>query len=253
VAAICSTGLTLKQEDLYPDVEYEAVISIKNGENTETVVSVIGATPAKPVPARVESDLFTSLLGEWEVSYSLIQFNNVAVKISNAKVTIAQGTDANSADYYRSHNRLVVQGWPFNVFGDGTHEPMPYYSPADLKDASGYWANNPQLAERDCGPKIFFEIAEGDVVTVPSSKSEYFYNWTDDGSTMYFFGADTTNGWTAPATFPVTISADGNTITIGASESVEQFGNGIYRPAVFRYGTEPWALATSDITLKRVK
>jgi hypothetical protein len=70
---------------------------------------------------------------------------------------------------------------------------------------------------------------------------------------MYFFGADTTNGWTAPATFPVTISADGNTITIGASEPVEQFGNGIYRPAVFRYGTEPWALATSDITLKRVK
>ena len=252
VAAICSTGLTLKQEDLYPDVEYEAVISIKNGENTETVVSVIGATPAKPVPARVESDLFTSLLGEWEVSYSLIQFNNVAVKISNAKVTIAQGTDENSADYYRSHNRLVVQGWPFNVFGDGTHEPMPYYSPADLKDASGYWANNPQLAERDCGPKIFFEIAEGDVVTVPSSKSDYFYNWSSDG-TFYFFGADTTNGWTAPATFPVTISADGNTITIGASEPVEQFGNGIYRPAVFRYGTEPWALATSDIVLKRVK
>jgi hypothetical protein len=128
---------------------------------------------------------------------------------------------------------------------------MPYYSPTDLKESSSYWANHPQLAERDCGPKIFFEIAEGDVVTIPSSKSEYFYNWSSDG-TFYFFGADTTNGWTAPATFPVNISADGDTITIGASEPVELFGNGIYRPAVFR-NNDPWAIATSDIVLKRVK
>ena len=252
VEAIRTTGLTLKQENLYPGVEYEAVISIKNSENTETAITIVGKTADRPVPARVESDLFTSLLGEWEVSYSLTQFNSKSVSIKGAKVTIAQGTDENNADYYRSHNRLVVQGWPFNVEADGTHAPMPYYSPADLKDADDYWANNPQLAERDCGPKIFFEIAEGDVVTVPSSKSEYLYNWSSDG-TFYFFGADTTNGWTAPATFPVTVSADGNTITIGASEPVEQFGNGIYRPSVFRYGTEPWAVATSDIVLKRVK
>ena len=252
VEAIRTTGLTLKQEDLYPGVEYEAVISVKNSENTETVICVTGTTNAKPVPARVESDLFTSLLGEWQVTYSLVQSNNMKVDIKGAKVTIAQGTDANSADYYRSHNRLVIQGWPFNVSADGKHEPMPYYSPADLMEINNYWANNPQLAERDCGPKIFFEIAEGDVVTVPSSKSEYFYNWAEDG-TFYFFGADTTNGWTAPATFPVTVSADGNTITIGASEPVEQFGNGIYRPSVFRYGTEPWAVTTSDIILTRVK
>ena len=252
VESIRTTGLTLKQEDLYPGVEYEAIISVKNAENTETAVSVTATTNTKPVPTRVESNLFTSLLGEWEVSYSLTQFNGVSVAIEGAKVTIAAGTDANSADYYRSHNRLVVQGWPFNVESSGALASMPYYSPADLKEINSYWANNPQLAERDCGPKIFFEIAEGDVVTVPSSKSDYFYNWSTDG-TFYFFGADTTNGWTAPATFPVTISADGNTITIGASEPVEQFGNGIYRPAVFRYGTEPWAVATSDIVLKRVK
>jgi hypothetical protein len=251
VESIRTSGLTLPQENLYPGVEYEAVISVKNSENTETVLCVIETTPVKPVPARVESDLFTSLLGEWEVSYSLTQCNGVAVKIKDAKVTIAQGTDESSADFYRSHNRLVVQGWPFNVESSGVLASMPYYSPTDLKESSPYWANHPQLAERDCGPKIFFEIAEGDVVTIPSSKSEYFYNWSSDG-TFYFFGADTTNGWTAPATFPVTISADGDTITIGASEPVELFGNGIYRPAVFR-NNDPWAIATSDIVLKRVK
>ena len=252
VAAIKTTGLTLKQEDLFPEVEYVALISVKNAEKTETMKVTSATTPAKPVPARVESDLFTSLLGEWEVSYSLVQFNSKEVSIYNAKVTIAQGADDASANYYRSHNRLVIQGWPFNVEADGTHSPMPYYSPADLKEASSYWANNPQLALRDFGPKVFLEIGEGGVVTMPSSRGEYFYNWASDG-TFYFFGADIQNGFTAPATFPVTVSADGNTITIGACQSGEEFGYGIYRPAVFRYGTEPWALATTDIVLKRVK
>ncbi len=252
VEAIRTTGLTLKQEDLFPEVEYVALVSVKNAEKTETMKVISTTTPAKPVPARVESDLFTSLLGEWEVSYSLIQFNYREVSINNAKVTIAQGADDASADYYRSHNRLVIQGWPFNVESDGTHSPMPYYSPADLKDASNYWANNPQLALRDYGPKVFLEIGEGDVVTMPSSRGEYLYNWASDG-TFYFFGADLQNEFTAPASFPVTVSADGNTITIGACQSGAEFGYGIYRPAVFRYGTEPWALATTDIVLKRVK
>ena len=252
VEAIRTTGLTLKQEDLFPEVEYVALISVKNAEKLETLKVTSATTPAKPVPARVESDLFTSLLGEWEVSYSLVQFNSKEVSIYNAKVTIAQGADDASADYYRNHNRLVIQGWPFNVEADGTHKPMPYYSPADLKGASSYWANNPQLALRDFGPKVFLEIGEGGVVTMPSSRGEYFYNWASDG-TFYFFGADIQNGFTAPATFPVTVSADGNTITIGACQSGEEFGYGIYRPAVFRYGTEPWALATTDIVLKRVK
>ena len=252
VASIRTTGLTLKQEDLFPEVEYVAIISVKNAEKTETLKVTSATTPAKPLPARVDSELFTSLLGEWEVSYSLVQFNNVEVNIYNAKVTIAQGADNASADYYRSHNRLVIQGWPFNVEADGTHSAMPYYSPADLKDANSYWANNPQLALRDYGPKVFLEIGEGGVVTMPSSRGEYFYNWASDG-TFYFFGADLQNEFTAPASFPVTVSADGNTITIGACHSGEEFGYGIYRPAVFRYGTEPWALATSDIVLKRVK
>ena len=252
VAAINTTGLSIKQEDLFPEVEYVAIISIKNDERTETIKVVSATTSAKAVPARVESSLFTSLLGEWEVSYDLIQFNSKEVSIYNAKVTIAAGADDDTADYYRSHNRLVIQGWPFNVEHDGTHKPMPYYSPADLKEASSYWGNNPALALRDYGPKIFLEIGEGDVITVPSSKSEYFYNWAEDG-TFYFFGADLENEFTAPATFPVTLTEDGNTLIINACNYGEEFGYGIYRPSVFRYGTEIWALATGNIILQRVK
>ncbi len=252
VAAIKSTGLSLKQEDLFPGVEYVAIVSVKNAEQKETIKVVANTTTAKPVPARVESALFTSLLGEWEVSYPLVQFNSIEVNITNAKVTIAAGADDETADYYRSHNRLVVQGWPFNVEADGTHAPIPYYSPADLKESAAYWRNFPALALRDYGPKIFLEIAEGDVITVPSSRSEYLYNWGIDG-TFYFFGADLENEFTAPASFPVTLSEDGNTLTIGVCNSGAEFGYGNYRPSVFRYGTEAWALATGDIVLKRVK
>lgn len=252
VAAIKSTGLSLKQEDLFPGVEYVAIVSVKNEEQKETIKVMANTTTAKPVPARVESALFTSLLGEWEVSYPLVQFNSQSVEIRNAKVTIAAGADDETADYYRSHNRLVVQGWPFNVEADGTHAPMPYYSPADLKETSAYWRDFPALALRDFGPKIFLEIAEGDVITVPSSRSEYLYNWGIDG-TFYFFGADLENEFTAPASFPVTLSEDGNTLTIGVCNSGAEFGYGNYRPSVFRYGTEAWALATGDIVLKRVK
>lgn len=254
VAAVKSTGLTLKQEDLFPEVNYAAVISVKNSELTETVKVVTKTTDAKPIPARVESDLFTSLLGEWKVSYDLIQFNNVKVRITDAPVTIAAGADKDTEAFYRSHNRLVIQGWPFNVSGVGTHEPQPYYTPSELIEMSSYWKNNPALALRDYGPKIFLEIGEGDVVTVPSSKGELFYNWSEDG-TFYFYGADVENGWTAPTTFPVTISEDGNTIVIGICHAGAEFGSGNYRPSVFRLNSalEPWAIATSDIILQRVK
>lgn len=254
VAAIKSTGLSLKQEDLFPGVEYVAIVSVKNAEQKETIKVMANTTTAKPVPARVESALFTSLLGEWEVSYPLIQYNLVEVNIRNAKVTIAAGADNETADYYRSHNRLVVQGWPFNVENDSSFNPdsQPYLSPADLKESAAYWRDFPALALRDFGPKIFLEIAEGDVITVPSSRSEYLYNWSGDG-TFYFFGADLENEFTAPASFPVTLSEDGNTLTIGVCNSGAEFGYGNYRPSVFRYGTEAWALATGDIVLKRVK
>lgn len=252
VEAIRTTGLSIKMEDLYPDVEYIALVNVMNAEKTPTIKAATAATAKRPIPARVESDLFTTLQGEWEVSYNLIQFNQQNVSISGQKVTIAQGVDDTSKQMYREQNRLVILEWPFNVYGAGNYEHIPTMLPSDLAEAMpDYWGENPQLAYRDYGPKIFLEIAADGTVTVPSERGEYFYNWSEDG-TFYFYGADIENSFTAPATFPVTISADGNTLTIGASTPVEEFGFGVYRPAVFR-DNSPWALATSDIVLTRVK
>ena len=253
VAAIKSTGLTLKQEDLFPELDYVALVSVKNCENTESVKVVSAKTNAKPIPARVESELFNSLLGEWTVSYSLYQCNDLYFDLIDGRVTIAQGADDDTADYYRSHNRLVVQGWAFNVLPDGTHDPIPYYSPSDLKESDATWRDNPILALRDYGPKIFLEIGEGDVITIPTSRGEYLYNWSPDG-TFYFFGGDLENGFTAPVTFPVTLLEDGDTMIIGAHVAGAEFDNGTYRPSVFRNDLIDYrAIATGNVILKRVK
>ncbi len=253
VEAVRTTGLSLINEELWPDTEYIAVVSIKNAEQTETVICASGNTPKKALPTRVESDLFDTLQGEWLVSYELVQVNGVSVSITDAKVTIAAGADDKSAKEYRDYNRLVVLGWPFDVTSQGVLKEIPYYSPADLLDASSYWRNYESLAYRDYGPKIFLEIGEGDTITIPSERNHYLYNWGSDGYVLYFFGADYSSKKSAPATFPVTLSEDGDTLTIGAHHSGAEFDYGVYRPSVFRNMTEMWAVATSDIVLKRVK
>lgn len=252
VEAVRTSGFTLVSEDLWPDTEYVAVVSVKNVEQTEVVVCASFTTPKKALPQRVESELFEKLQGKWLVSYDLIQYNGVAVSIKDAEVTIAAGADDKSAKEYRDYNRMVILGWPFSVTSQGELEKLPYYSPADLIDSSSYWRNYESLAYRDYGPKVFLEIGEGDVITMPSERNHYLYNWASDGYVLYFYGADYNAKYSAPATFPVTLSEDGNTLTVGASEPIEEFSFGVYRPSVFR-DYEMWAIATSDIVFKRVE
>ena len=252
IDAINNTGLSIKMEDLWPEVEYTAMVVVKNAEHTETFKATTYSTPKQAAAPRVESSLFTSLLGEWEMTYTLIQENGITATISDV-VTIAQGVDAKTEADYRDQNRLVILGFPFIVSAQGVYSALPVYSPADLLDArANYYAKGKNLIYRDYGPKIVIEIAEGDVLTIPSSKGEYLYNWDAVGY-LNFFGCDYDNQFTAPATFPVTISDGGDTLTIGACHAGEEFGYGIYRPAVFLNEYQLKACATTDIVLKRVK
>lgn len=252
IDAINNTGLSIKMEDLWPEVEYTVMVSIKNAEHTETFKATTYTTPKQAAAPRVESELFTSLLGEWEMTYTLIQENGITATVSDV-VTIAQGVDAKTNADYRDQNRLVILGLPFNVSAQGVYSALPVYTPAELLEATpNYYAKGQNLIYRDYGPKFFLEIGEGDVLTVPSSKGEYLYNWAEEGF-LNFFGCDYDNQFTAPATFPVTISDGGDTLTIGACHSGEEFGYGTYRPAVFLNEYQLKACATSDIVLTRVK
>jgi hypothetical protein len=252
IDAINNTGLSIKMEDLWPEVEYTAMVIVKNAEQTATFKATTYTTPKQAAAPRVESELFTSLLGEWQMTYTLIQENGITATVSDV-VTIAQGVDAKTNADYRDQNRLVILGLPFNVSAQGVYSPLPVFTPADLLKANpNYYAKGQNLIYRDYGPKFFLEIGEGDVLTVPSSKGEYLYNWAEEGF-LNFFGCDYDNQFTAPATFPVTISDGGDTLTIGACHSGEEFGYGIYRPAVFLNEYQLKACATSDIVLTRVK
>ena len=69
VEAIRTTGLTLKQEDLFPEVEYVALISVKNAEKLETLKVTSATTPAKPVPARVENATRVKKIGDFKLRF----------------------------------------------------------------------------------------------------------------------------------------------------------------------------------------
>ncbi|MBO5830315.1 MAG: hypothetical protein J6R01_01750 [Alistipes sp.] len=250
--AINNTGLSIKMENLWPEVEYTVMVSVKNAEHTETFEATTYTTPKQAAATRVESELFTSLLGEWQMTYTLVQENGITATVSDV-VTIAQGVDAKTEADYRNQNRLVILGLPFNVSAQGVYSALPVYSPAYLLESlPNYYSKGQNLIYRDYGPKFFLEIGQGDVLTVPTSKGEYLYNWAEEGY-LNFYGCDYDNQFTAPATFPVTISDGGDTLTIGAYHSGEEFGFGIYRPAVFLNDYQLKACATSDIVLTRVK
>lgn len=250
IEAIKTTGLSLTMSDLWPEVEYTALVLLSNKEKVSTLEATTYTTPAQAPAPRVESDLFTSLLGEWTMTYTLVQENGVQATVSEV-VTIAQGVDSKTETDYRNQNRLVILGFPFEVNAQGGYTKMPVYTPAQLLEMlPNYYAKGQNLAYRDYGPKIFLQIGEGDTITVPTSRGEYLYNWSDDGF-LNFFGCDYNNQFTAPATFPVTLSADGNTLTIGAHHAGEEFDWGIYRPAVFLNEQKLEACATSDIVLTR--
>ena len=252
VKAIATTGLSFKVEELWPEVEYTAIVSIKNAEQTETLKTSTHTTPKQAAAPRVESELFTSLLGEWELTYTLIQENQVEATVTEV-VTIAQGVDEKTNADYREQNRLVILGFPFEVSAQGEYMEMPVFLPSDLyEELEDYYKKGYNLIYRDYGPKIFLEIGQGDTITVPTSKGCYLYNWSSDGF-LSFYGADYDNRMSAPAPFPVTLRDNGDTLVIGAYQSGEEFGYGIYRPAVFLNDQKMESCATTDIILKRVK
>lgn len=255
VASISTTGLTILMEELWPEVEYTALVSVQNAEKTETIKATTHSTTAQAPAPRVESELFTSLLGEWKLEYDLIQENLKEFRVS-AIVTIAQGADQKSSTDYRNQNRLVVLGFPFDVSSWGELSDIPVVTPDELLEARpNYYSYGKNLVYRDYGPKFFIEIGENDTITVPTSRTCHLYNWHELGS-LSFFGCDYENQWIAPVTFPVTLSADGNTLVIGECEAGEEFGYGTYRPSVFLNNTATPQLkscALSDIVLTRVK
>ena len=243
-------GVNIEFDNLWRSTDYTCLVCAISAEQIETSASITTTTEPEPVPARVESELFESLVGEWEITYEFMDYNFQQQVIEGAVVRIAAGVDEESTQEYRSLNRLVILDYPFQA--DWELNPIPSFLPEDLFEYT-YWKDNKSLAYRDYGPKFFLEIDANGNITVPTAQNYNFYGWGDN--VMQFYGCDYDNLMTAPATFPVTLSEDGNTLTIKAHVAGPEFDNGVYRPAVFMKqsdGDKMWNAAITDIVLTRV-
>jgi hypothetical protein len=243
-------GVNIEFDNLWRSTDYTCLVCAISAEQIETSASITTTTEPEPVPTRVESELFETLVGEWEISYEFMDYNFQPQVIEGAVVRIAAGVDEESTQEYRSLNRLVILDYPFQA--DWELNPIPSFLPEDLC-AYTYWKENKSLAYRDYGPKFFLEIDANGNITIPTAQNYNFYGWGDN--VMQFYGCDYDNLMTAPATFPVTLSEDGNTLTIKAHVAGPEFDNGVYRPAVFMKqgdGDKMWNAAITDIVLTRV-
>ena len=191
---------TIVEKGLKPETSYTALIMVIDKDGHRMQTSAVQATEAVEQIERVESALFESLLGEWTGVQTIYDgFNEPAE--NTFTVNIVTGVD----DYnynYRDNNQLLalVDGW-CNV---------AYYSVTDL---IGYEIEDPELK---WGPKWVLDIAEGDVITIDGHARHSVVGWQFFGQS-YILSANADSGeFALDTTLNVTLSEDGNTLTISS-------------------------------------
>ena len=200
VGAKKSGEQTMVQKGLKPDTSYTALLMVidKDGHRMQTSAAQTTATVSQI--ERVESPLFESLLGEWTGVQTVYDGYNDPAE-NTFTVNIVTGVD----DYnynYRDNNQLLalVNGW-CNV---------AYYSVTDL---ISYEIEEPELK---WGPKWVIDIAEGDVITIDGHARHSVVGWQFFGQS-YILSANADSGeFALDTTLNVTLSEDGNTLTISS-------------------------------------
>ena len=221
---------TLSQKGLKPETSYTALVMLIDTKGNRAQVSASQTTDAVQQNERVESALFESLLGEWtgvqtiSDGYSEPLENEFSVNI----VASVDGYD------YRANNQLValVDGW-CNV---------AYYSIADLIE---YEIEDPELK---WGPKWVLDIAEGDVVTIDGYARHSVVGWMFFGDCFMLSADATSQSVTIDTTMKVTVSEDGNTLTI-TSPVANCYPSLVYNFEGF--GWMAYYYGTSNIVLTR--
>ena len=191
---------SLSQKGLKPETSYTALVMLIDKSGNRAQVSAVQTTAAVQQNVRVESELFESLLGEW-VGVQTIS-DGYAEPIDNEfTVSIVAGVDDFDYDY-RANNQLValVDGW-CNV---------GYYSVTDLIE---YEIEDPELK---WGPKWVMDIAEGDVVTIDGYARHSVVGWMFFGDCFMLSANYAAQSVTVDTTMNVTVSEDGNTLTIAS-------------------------------------
>ena len=223
---------TLAQKGLKPETSYTALVMLIDKKGNRAQVSAVQTTEAVQQNVRVESELFESLLGEWTGVQTVSDGYSEPLE-NEFTVNIVAGVD--DVDYdYRANNQLValVDGW-CNV---------AYYSVSDLIE---YEIEDPELK---WGPKWVLDIAEGDVVTIDGYARHSVVGWMFFGDCFMLSADYASQSVTVDTTMSVTISEDGNTMTISSPVA------NCYPSLVYNFEGFGWMAyyyGASDIVLTR--
>ncbi|MDE6779389.1 MAG: hypothetical protein K2J51_08000, partial [Alistipes sp.] len=237
-------------------------------------------TIAYPAQAPVNSSLFSSLPGDWTLTYT-----DGTGNVRKIKTTITDGTpyypsamtqdvydvfaavgvSKEKADAYyeefkvcaerfaasvKGRNRLLVEGLNMTMFQTN------YMSAWDLFTSSTYNTYSTDDCFVDFGPKWFLQIADGDKVTVPVCDLwEYPVSYLASNQAFMLAGYQYTSyddyGFDLDITsFDVTVSADGNTLTV---EPVVKNGKTFCMTIGQIFSGQLWAtgVSTSALVLTR--
>ena len=223
---------TLSQKGLQPETSYTALVMLIDKQGNRAQLSAAETTTAVEQNERVESELFESLLGEWSGVQTI---TDGYAEPTQSEFTVRIVASVEDYDYdYRANNQLValVDGW-CNI---------AHYSIADLVE---YEIEDPELK---WGPKWVFDIAEGDVITMDGYAHHSVVGWMFFGDCFMLSADPTTLGVTVDNDFNVTLSDDGNTLTISSPVA------NCYPSLVYNFDGVGWMAyycGASDIVLTR--
>lgn len=223
---------TLSQKGLQPETSYTALVMLIDKQGNRAQLSATETTTAVEQNERVESELFESLLGEWSGVQTI---TDGYAEPTQSEFTVRIVASVEDYDYdYRANNQLValVDGW-CNI---------AHYSVTDLVE---YEIEDPELK---WGPKWVFDIAEGDVITMDGYAHHSVVGWMFFGDCFMLSADPTTLGVTVDNDFSVTLSDDGNTLTISSPVA------NCYPSLVYNFDGVGWMAyycGASDIVLTR--
>lgn len=193
-------AMTKQQIGLKAETEYCAIVVLIDKDGNRRQVSAKQSTAKVVGSERVESELFESLLGEWQGT-QLIYDGFSDPYMSSFTVTIVDSVEGYDHNY-REHNQLValVDGWA----------NIAYYG-VDALAAEGI-----EDPEEKFGPKWVLNIAEGDVVTIDGRARTSVIGWLFMGHCFMVSGVADGSALTNDNDLNVTVSEDGNTINISS-------------------------------------
>lgn len=160
-------------------------------------------------------------------------------------------------------NSILIEGW----FDKDEYDRLHYYSPWDLFVSRTYNGVDEKSMFSDFGPKLYLEVSEGDKLSITgdyyymppvsyTSVPYYLFGWSpertvEQGNFVLWDYSNAENDYTI--TFPVELSADGNTLTIKPfvdTEGIKWYPNLIgYDNTSYSYISG--AMVASEITLTR--